>query len=61
MRVFEENNIATNYHCEELLDMLYNIILQEGSLCPEFYTKKYVQIWEEICYNESKKTLQQKG
>ena len=60
MKVFDENNIITNYHCEDILDIIY-IVIQRYGICEEFFIKKYIQIWEEICYNENNRSAQTKG
>lgn len=57
MKVFDENKVITNYHCEDILDIIY-IIIQKYGLCQEYFMKKYIRIWENICYNENNRAAQ---
>jgi hypothetical protein len=61
MRVYVDDRVITNFHSEDILDILTKMIGFQGSLSPDFYNPNFIHIFEQICYDDKDRSLQLKA
>ena len=60
MKLFDDNKMIADYYTDNLLEILIYVI-NSDDICKEFYNKKYIQIYEDLCYKEDNNNVQLKA